>query len=332
METNQEVLINRYVLAFLFQVWSGPSWKDNLGWLSPTPECDWYGISCEENAIVGLELGGNSLASTTDDDNGLPSELFTLTSLKTFNASASALRGSIPFEVSSLVNLEVLDLGSSQNRLGKYRDELFSLPNLRVLDLAYPTGGSSIPTYVGLLSRLEILNAAQAGLFGVLPTELGGATSLVTIVLHSNGITGTVPTELGLLTNVHHLDLASNLLGETIPFEIGNMVQLRNLDLGVNAFRGAIPPHVAALPHLEQLRLRENRLTGTIPIELLDSGRMLCFDASSNSQMDNSIPQGQCIQGAAQMAVACEDESDQACSCCVCWRTGSVEYCKQIVL
>jgi hypothetical protein len=81
METNQEVLINRYVLAFLFQVWSGPSWKDNLGWLSPTPECDWYGISCEENAIVGLELGGNSLASTTDDDNGLPSELFTLTSL-----------------------------------------------------------------------------------------------------------------------------------------------------------------------------------------------------------------------------------------------------------
>jgi hypothetical protein len=83
METNQEVLTNRYVLAFLFQVWSGPSWKDNLGWLSPTPECDWYGISCEENAIVGLELGGNSLASTTDDDdnNGLPSELFTLTSL-----------------------------------------------------------------------------------------------------------------------------------------------------------------------------------------------------------------------------------------------------------
>ena len=26
---------------------------------------------------------------------------------------------------------EVLDLGSSQNLLGKYRDELFSLPNLR---------------------------------------------------------------------------------------------------------------------------------------------------------------------------------------------------------
>ena len=82
---------------------------------------------------------------------------------ETFNASAAALRGSIPFEVSSLVNLgmllyskvctcteiilathilttislfalfvaEVLDLGSSQNRLGKYRDELFSLPNLR---------------------------------------------------------------------------------------------------------------------------------------------------------------------------------------------------------
>lgn len=133
-----------------------------------------------------------------------------------------------------------------------------------------------------------------------------------------------------------------------------------NLDLGVNAIRGAIPTEVAGLPNLEQLRLRENRLTGVVPEELLLSGNVgtfvndsvckiliyfphhnlmlhafcdiVCFDASLNSLMENYIPQGQCPQGAAEMAVACEDESDQACLCCVCWRTGTVEYCKQLLL
>jgi hypothetical protein len=80
--SDELVLTNRLVLALLYQVWSGPSWDDNLGWLSPLSECDWHGISCEGNAIVGLELGDNSLASTTDD-NGMPIELFTLTSLST---------------------------------------------------------------------------------------------------------------------------------------------------------------------------------------------------------------------------------------------------------
>lgn len=57
----------------------------------------------------------------------------------------------------------------------------------------------------------------------------------------------------------------------------------------------------------------------------------VCFDASVNSLMDNFIPQGACIEGASDMAVACEDESDEACSCCKCWRTGTVEYCKQLL-
>lgn len=129
-----------------------------------------------------------------------------------------------------------------------------------------------------------------------------------------------------------------------------------NLDLGINAVRGTIPTAVAGLPNLEQFRLRENRLTGTIPETLLDSGKLreflkvfmiertlvfryshhtlacsVCFDASSNAQMENYIPQGICIEGASDMAVACEDETAQACSCCVCWRTGSREYCKQLI-
>jgi len=127
-----------------------------------------------------------------------------------------------------------------------------------------------------------------------------------------------------------------------------------NLDLGINALRGTIPTEVAGLPNLLNLRLKENRLTGTVPSQLLDSGRLrtysscyccyyctyqllylqfyiVCFDAS-DTLMDSVIPQGTCRANAETIAVACMEEDDVACSCCDCWQTGSVEYCKELIL
>jgi hypothetical protein len=80
--TDMVTLTNRYVLALLFQTWTGANWKTNDGWLSSQSECTWYGITCNESAITGIELGENSLQSSADD--GLPTELFTLTSLSEF--------------------------------------------------------------------------------------------------------------------------------------------------------------------------------------------------------------------------------------------------------
>jgi len=74
-------LTNRYVLAVLFQSWTGTDWNTNTGWLSPSSECEWFGITCEGTGVVGLELGDNSLRSSTSE-NGLPVELFALTSLR----------------------------------------------------------------------------------------------------------------------------------------------------------------------------------------------------------------------------------------------------------
>lgn len=74
------VLTNRYVLAVLYQSWMGNDWETNEGWLSPQSECNWYGIVCQDTSIVGIELGHNSLRSSSAD-NSLPLELFSLTSL-----------------------------------------------------------------------------------------------------------------------------------------------------------------------------------------------------------------------------------------------------------
>jgi hypothetical protein len=80
--TDMVTLTNRYVLALLFQTWTGANWTTNDGWLSSQPECTWYGITCDGTAITGIELGDNSLQSGASD--GLPTELFTLTSLSEF--------------------------------------------------------------------------------------------------------------------------------------------------------------------------------------------------------------------------------------------------------
>lgn len=86
---------------------------------------------------------------------------------------------------------------------------------------------------------------------------------------------------------------------------------------------------MTGLPNLQNLRLRQNRLTGTVPFEILNSGKLLCFDASGN-QMDNDIPQGECVVGANEMRVACDEENDPTCSCCSCWRDeSSIEYCRR---
>jgi hypothetical protein len=80
--TDMVTLTNRFVLAFLFQTWMGTNWKRNDGWLSSQSECSWYGITCDGIDITEIELGSNSLQSGPED--GLPVELFTLTSLSKF--------------------------------------------------------------------------------------------------------------------------------------------------------------------------------------------------------------------------------------------------------
>ena len=86
-------------------------------------------------------------------------------------------------------------------------------PSLTELDLegnSMITG--SVPTEVGLLGGLEILNLKQNSLNGVLPTEVGALTSLEDLLLCCNSLDGSLPTEFGALTNLVDLDLSSNQL------------------------------------------------------------------------------------------------------------------------
>jgi hypothetical protein len=63
--------VERYLLAVLYYSTNGTDWVDNSGWLSNNSHCldnTWYGISCQDDSIVSIELG----MYKTMDSIGLP--------------------------------------------------------------------------------------------------------------------------------------------------------------------------------------------------------------------------------------------------------------------
>jgi Leucine-rich repeat (LRR) protein len=63
----------------------------------------------------------------------------------------------------------------------------------------------SIPTQLGRLSSMQVLQLERNSLTGSLPTEIGRLTSMLTIFAFKNQLTGQLPTELGLLPELTNM-------------------------------------------------------------------------------------------------------------------------------
>ena len=80
-----------------------------------------------------------------------------------------------------------------------------------------------------------------------MPTEIGNLTNLTILNLRHNQFTGVIPSEIGNLTNLNTLDLRYNQFDGEIPSEIGNLVNLIYLKLRDNHFTGVIPVSICDL-------------------------------------------------------------------------------------
>ena len=139
------------------------------------------------------------------------------------------------------------------------------------LDLSANRLSGSIPSELGELTELEILNLSDNGLSGPVPPELGKLTKLGALNLRSNQLSGEIPPELGNLNKLESLNLSSNQFGGKIPPELGKLTALETLVLSDNKLNGAIPPELGKLTDLESLSLDSNHLSGTIPPDWGDS-------------------------------------------------------------
>ena len=125
-----------------------------------------------------------------------------------------------------------------------------------------------IPTQIGDLTALEILDLRDNQLTGSIPTQIENLTALTALQLSGNQLTGSIPTQIEYLTALTKLHLRDNQLDGSIPTQIGELKQLRSFTLWGNRVTGVIPTQIGELKELRHLKIAGNQLTGSIPTQL----------------------------------------------------------------
>lgn len=133
--------------------------------------------------------------------------------------------------------------------------------------------------------------AVKNQLSGPIPTEIGNLLNMKVLELNNNIMTGTLPTQLGQLTKLEQLKLNSNVFAGSIPTEIESMKSLSTIDLRGNALTGPIPSEIGLMAHLTEIRLEGNNFTGTIPEEVASLKRLevLTVDSSVTGYVPSNV-------------------------------------------
>ncbi|GAV75431.1 LRR_8 domain-containing protein [Cephalotus follicularis] len=157
------------------------------------------------------------------------------------------------------------------------------LPYLRTLFFyrCFSYNPQPIPAFLGQLGpTLQTLVLRENGHVGPIPSELGNLTHLRVLDLHKNNLNSSIPVSLGWITGLRSLDLSGNKLTGTIPgltFPVLNV-----LDLSKNLLTGAMPSSLGTCHSLIKIDFSHNRLTGQIPNSIDGLTQLILMDLSFN--------------------------------------------------
>ncbi|KAM1228200.1 hypothetical protein ACFX2J_007323 [Malus domestica] len=194
--------------------------------------------------LVSLQLQGNIFHGNIPDEIGL---LTKLTHLYLYDNYFSA---AIPSEIGKLKDLIILHL--STNRLSG------SIPVTNNL-----TG--VIPTSLGSLSSLQLLDLSNNNLTGEIPGGQGSFCCLTSFNISHNNLSGEIPAVITDIYTSHSLDLSSNSLSGAIPSNLDKLTMLVVLNVSHNHLLGEIPSALSSMPRLERYDFSYNNLKGPIP-------------------------------------------------------------------
>jgi hypothetical protein len=162
---------------------------------------------------------------------------------------------------------------------------------LEILDLARNVLRGSLPGEMGQLGSLLFLDLQDNYLSQQLPSELATLNSLLALYLNGNIIHGTIPTEIGYMTHVFGVYLEQNYFESVIPTEIGSMTSLGELYIHTNSLTGLLPTEICKLPTFLKLVAFENLLSGTIPKCFGDMTTLRMFTVYTNMMSGKLPPQ-----------------------------------------
>ncbi|KAI3688321.1 hypothetical protein L1987_82032 [Smallanthus sonchifolius] len=149
--------------------------------------------------------------------------------------------GNIPRDLTKLVNLRILDIHEN-NITGDLQNTLPQIQTLEVLVLRNNSLQGYIPSNIHNLTSLGILDLSHNNLTGSeIPSSLGNLKALKLLNMSRNMISGRIPVSFGNLQNIESLDLSHNEISGPIPQSLVNLFQLTVLDVSNNKLRGKIP-------------------------------------------------------------------------------------------
>ena len=227
--TDREILMN------LFYSLNGDRWYRNDFWGSTADICDWYGIGCIEGQLVIINLRGNNLkglpspdifylrelkvlwlysnpitfsfenigsARKLEDLNLDSTNLHTLhgigaaSSLISFSARFTALRGQFPDDLLRLTNLRTLHLGDN-GLTGTLPKSLADMRHLVALNLHSNQLTGQLPAFDDLhfLNYIDMSNNGLSGPISRKFLDKLPSTDIPTIKLSQNQLTGVIPEE-----------------------------------------------------------------------------------------------------------------------------------------
>lgn len=202
-----------------------------------------------EASLEILDVSSNRLTGS------IPNLTSQFQRLAILNLQNNSLVGSLPTVLGTFRSLSAVDLSS--NKLdGPIPPNFFTSLTLANLNLSGNHFNGSIPfqrsNAGGFLTQsiypvMESLDLSDNSLTGILPSDIGNLGRLGLLNLANNGLSGSIPGELSKLGGLDYLDLSANNFTGEIPNKLPS--SLRVFNVSYNNLTGSIPENLKNFPN-----------------------------------------------------------------------------------
>jgi len=195
--------IEKQSLIDFYESTNGAKWVNT--WHINEPVNSWYGITVENDHVVGISMLFNNV------DGEIPNSIANLEYLKVLELSFNKISGTIPSEIGQLSNLKLLALNGNDIK-GSIPNTIGDLISLKELHLSSNNLQGNIPVSIINLENLEVLNVFDNKLTGTMPIGLQNSTNLKKLIIAKNNIIETdAYTSVLLFNNDTNYETSVNL-------------------------------------------------------------------------------------------------------------------------